>query len=450
MGGRPGATAGSDGRDGGAAGASARRYAGGVIDLRLLRADPERVRASQRARGEPVEAVDRLLAADAGSRAAQTRAGALRAEQKDIGRAIPRAVAGERAELLARAAELAGAVKAAEAEEELARAELRAAHTAVPNVVLDGVPPGGEQDFVVLTSDDPPAVAGPVRDHVELGVGLGALDVERAVRVSGTRFAFLTGVGALLELALVNHAMAQAVAQGRTPVIPPVLVTPAAMEGTGFLGSHAEEVYRLEGDQLYLVGTSEVPLAAMHGGEILDALPRRYAAFSSCFRREAGSYGKDTRGIIRVHQFDKVEMFSFVAPDAAAAEHEALLAAERAFLESLELPYRVIDVAAGDLGASAARKYDCEAWLPSQQRWLELTSTSNCTDFQARRLGIRFRDPAAGGRMQMVATLNGTLCAVGRTIVALLENHQQPDGSVVVPAALRGYLGGREVLTPTP
>lgn len=420
-----------------------------VIDLRVLRQDPDRVRASQRARGEPVEAVDRLLAADARSRAAQTRAGALRAEQKDLGRAIPRAAAGERVELLARAAELAAAVKTAEAEEELARSELRAAHVAVPNVVVDGVPPGGEQDFVVLTSDDPPVRDGPVRDHVELGVALGALDVERAVRVSGTRFAFLTGVGALLELALVNHAMAQAVAQGRTPVIPPVLVTPAAMEGTGFLGSHAEEVYRLEGDQLYLVGTSEVPLAAMHGGEILDALPRRYAAFSSCFRREAGSYGKDTRGIIRVHQFDKVEMFSFVAPDAAAAEHELLLAAERAFLESLELPYRVIDVAAGDLGASAARKYDCEAWLPSQQRWLELTSTSNCTDFQARRLGIRFRDPAAGGRVQTVATLNGTLCAVGRTIVALLENHQQPDGSVVVPAALRGYLGGREVLTPT-
>ena len=239
--------------------------------------------------------------------------------------------------------------------------------------------------------------------------------------------------------------MAAAVEAGFTPVIAPALVRPEAMEGTGFLGAHADEVYRLANDDLYLVGTSEVPLAAYHSGEVLDELPLRYAGFSSCFRREAGSHGKDTRGIIRVHQFDKVEMFSYVAMEQAEAEHARLLAMEKVFLSLLELPFRVIEVAAGDLGSSAARKYDCEAWLPSQERWLELTSTSNCTDFQARRLGIRTR--GANGTVP-VATLNGTLCAIGRTIAVLLEVHQRADGSVHVPEALRPYLAGRKELLP--
>jgi len=284
-----------------------------------------------------------------------------------------------------------------------------------------------------------------VQDHLAIGERLRAIDTERGAKVSGARFAFLTGVGALLELALINHAMAAALAADFTPMIAPALVRPEAMEGTGFLGAHAAEVYKLADDDLYLVGTSEVPLAAYHSGEVLDALPLRYAGFSSCFRREAGSHGKDTRGIIRVHQFDKVELFSYVAPADAAAEHQRLLELEKAFLTSLELTFRVIDVAAGDLGSSAARKYDCEAWLPSQERFLELTSTSNCTDFQARRLNVRGRTPDGP---RTAATLNGTLCAIGRTIAVLLEVHQQQDGSVRVPAALQPWLGGRTELTP--
>ncbi len=331
-------------------------------------------------------------------------------------------------------------------EEAEADAGLRAAHLAVPNVVLDGVPPGGEQDFVVVEHvGEVPTYDFAVQDHLDLGTALGAIDTERGAKVSGSRFAFLTGWGALLELALVNLAVGAAVEAGFTPVIAPALVRPEAMEGTGFLGAHADEVYRLAADDLYLVGTSEVPLAAFHSGEVLTDLPARYAGFSSCFRREAGSHGKDTRGIIRVHQFDKVEMFSYVEPSQAEAEHARLLAYEKAFLSLLELPFRVIDVAAGDLGSSAARKYDCEAWLPSQERWLELTSTSNCTDFQARRLGIRSR--GASG-LAPVATLNGTLCAVGRTIAVLLEVHQRADGSVHVPEALRPYLAGRRELLP--
>ncbi|MCU1673277.1 MAG: serS, partial [Frankiales bacterium] len=274
---------------------------------------------------------------------------------------------------------------------------------------------------------------------------LGAIDTERGAKVSGSRFAFLTGPGALLELALVNLAIARAVEAGFLPMITPTLVKPESMEGTGFLGAHADEVYKLENDDLYLVGTSEVPLAAYHSGEVLETVPRRYAGFSSCFRREAGSHGKDTRGIIRVHQFDKVEMFSYVSREEAAAEHQRLLGWEKEFLTALELPFRVIDVAAGDLGSSAARKFDCEAWLPSQERWLELTSTSNCTDFQARRLGIRIRGDKG---VEPAATLNGTLCAVGRTIAVLLEVHQRADGSVHVPLALRPYLGGQSELKP--
>jgi seryl-tRNA synthetase len=419
---------------------------GEVIDLKLLRDDPDRVRASQVARGDDPGLVDALLAADDARRAAVTRADNLRAEQKAVSQSVKSASAEERPSVLEKAKALSAEVKAAEAAQSEADAALRVAHLAVPNVVLDGVPPGGEQDYVVReqVGEVMPMLFAP-RDHLDIGVGLGAIDVERGAKVSGSRFAFLTGWGALLELALVNLAIGQAVEAGFNPVIAPALVRPEAMEGTGFLGAHADEVYKLANDDLYLVGTSEVPLAAFHSGEVLDDLPMRYAGFSSCFRREAGSHGKDTRGIIRVHQFDKVEMFSYVDPADAEAEHLRLLEQEKAFLSALELPFRVIDVAAGDLGSSAARKYDCEAWLPSQQRWLELTSTSNCTDFQARRLGIRSRGEDG---LSPVATLNGTLCAVGRTIAVLLEVHQREDGSVHVPEALRPWLANRKELLP--
>ncbi|MEP6463326.1 MAG: serine--tRNA ligase [Frankiaceae bacterium] len=420
-----------------------------MIDLRLAREDPEGVRTSQRTRGEAPDLVDALLAADEARRKAVRRYDELRAEQKTLGKDMARAKGPDKEPLLARARDVAAQTRLAEAALTETEAAVRAAHMAIPNVVEDGVRSGGEADFTVLSAAEPPSYDFPVRDHLEIGEALRAIDTERGAKVSGARFYFLTGVGALLELALVNMAMAQAVDAGFVPVIVPALVKPAAMEGTGFLGAHAGEVYRLAEDDLYLVGTSEVPLAAYHGEEILDAgsLPLRYAGFSSCFRREAGSYGKDTRGIIRVHQFDKVEMFSYCRPVEAGAEHQRLLGWEQEFLGKLELPYRVIDIAAGDLGSSAARKYDCEAWLPSQQRWLELTSTSNCTTFQARRLGIRMREGAAG-TPSPVATLNGTLCAISRTIVALLEVHQQADGSVAVPDALQPYLGGRKVLEP--
>jgi seryl-tRNA synthetase len=417
-----------------------------VIDLRLLRDDPDRVRASQRTRGENESLVDALLGADDARRAAVARADGLRAEQKTLGRRVAKADADERAALLHRARQLADKVKAAEADEAAADAALRTAHLALPNVVGDGVPAGGEDDFVTLDQVGiPPSVEAP-RDHVEIGAALRAIDTERGAKVSGARFYFLTGIGAQLELALVNLAMAQATAAGFTPVIAPALVRPETMEATGFLGAHAPEVYRLAEDELYLVGTSEVPLAGYHGGEILDAstLPLRYAGFSSCFRREAGSYGKDTKGIIRVHWFDKVEMFSYTAAEDAAEEHLRLLAWEQEFIDKLELAYRVIEVAAGELGASAARKYDIEAWFPSQGTYRELTSTSNCTTFQARRLNTRTRTLAGTAH---VATLNGTLCAIARTIACLLDHHQQPDGSVYVPLALRPWLGGREALT---
>ena len=417
-----------------------------MIDLRLLRDDPDRVRASQVARGDDPALVDALLSADEVRRAAVTRADGLRGEQKAVSQSVRGASAQERPAVLARAQALAAEVKEAEAGQTDADAVLRAAHLAISNVVLDGVPPGGEADFVLLEQvGEIPTYDFVVQDHLAIGERLRAIDTERGAKVSGARFAFLTGVGALLELALINHAMATALTADFTPMIAPALVRPEAMEGTGFLGAHTAEVYKLADDDLYLVGTSEVPLAAYHSGEVLDALPLRYAGFSSCFRREAGSHGKDTRGIIRVHQFDKVELFSYVAPADAAAEHQRLLELEKTFLTSLELTFRVIDVAAGDLGSSAARKYDCEAWLPSQERFLELTSTSNCTDFQARRLNVRGRTPDGP---RTAATLNGTLCAVGRTIAVLLEVHQRQDGSVRVPAALQPWLGGRTELTP--
>lgn len=416
-----------------------------MIDLRLLRDHPDVIRASQVARGESPTAVDDLLRADVARREAVQRFEALRAEQKQLSKRLPKAPPEEKPALAAQAKELSARVKQADAAAAEAERALRAAHLAVPNVVEEGAPSGGEEDYVVLREvGERPEIANP-RDHVELGERLGAIDTERGAKVSGSRFYYLTGVGAMLQLALLQFALQQAVAHGFTPMITPVLVKPEAMEGTGFLGEHASEVYRLEADDLYLVGTSEVPLAAYHSGEILDLTePRRYAGWSSCFRREAGSHGRDVRGILRVHQFDKVEMFVYCRPEEAHEEHLRLLAWEEELLAAVEVPYRVIDVAAGDLGTSAARKYDCEAWVPSQGRYREVTSTSNCTTFQARRLNIRYRD--ADGKPQIAATLNGT-AATTRWLIPILENHQQPDGSVRVPKALQPYLG-REVLTP--
>jgi seryl-tRNA synthetase len=422
-----------------------------VIDLRLLREDPDRVRASQRARGEDVALVDALLSADERRRTSGVRFDELRSEQKALGKLIPKASGDERAELLKRAQELAAAVKAADTEQHEAEQETKRLLLQLGNLVHPDVPIGGEEDFVVLethgTIRDFAAEGFEPKDHLELGEALGAIDVERAAKVSGSRFYYLTGIGALLELALVSAAMAQAAEAGFVPVLTPALVRPQAMEGTGFLGQAAENVYYLEKDDLYLVGTSEVPLAAYHMDEILDAsrLPLRYAGFSPCYRREAGTYGKDTRGIFRVHQFDKVEMFSYVTPEDAEAEHRRLLEWEKQWLAALELPFRVIDVATGDLGSSASRKFDCEAWIPTQGKYRELTSTSNCDRFQARRLSVRMREDK---KVRPLATLNGTLCAVPRTIVAILENHQQADGSVRVPEVLRPYLSGRELLEP--
>ncbi|RFU83202.1 serine--tRNA ligase [Streptomyces triticagri] len=422
-----------------------------MIDLRLLREDPDRVRASQRARGEDVALVDSLLSADERRRSSGLRFDELRAEQKALGKLIPKATGDEKAALLKKTGELAAAVKAADAAKDEAKAETDELLLRLGNLVHPDVPVGGEEDFVTLethgTIRDFDQEGFAPRDHLELGTALGAIDVERGAKVSGSRFYFLTGVGALLELALVNAAMAQATAAGFTPMLTPALVRPQSMAGTGFLGQAAADVYHLDKDDLYLVGTSEVALAAYHMDEIIEAdrLPLRYAGFSPCFRREAGSHGKDTRGIFRVHQFDKVEMFSYVKPEDSEAEHQRLLAWEKEWLTSLELPFRVIDVATGDLGSSAARKYDCEAWIPTQGKYRELTSTSDCTEFQSRRLAIRMRDEQ---KVRPLATLNGTLCAVPRTIVALLENHQQPDGSVRVPEVLRPYLGGRELLEP--
>ena len=419
-----------------------------MIDLRLLREQPDTVRASQRARGEDESVVARLLDADRTKREAIVAFDTLRSEQRSIGKDIAKASAEDKAALLSRATELSNAVDAAATVQTDAEAAVKTLHLSIANVVEAGVPEGGEDDYVVLEHVGTPASYDfAVRDHLELGEMLGAIDTERGAKVSGARFYYLTGVGALLELALLNLAVAQAVEAGFSPMITPVLVKPEAMEGTGYLGVHADEIYHLPADDLYLVGTSEVPLAAYHMGEILDptGLPLRYVGFSSCFRREAGSYGKDTRGIIRVHQFDKVEMFSFCSVADASAEHRRFLGWEKEFLTKLELPFRVIDTAAGDLGSSAARKFDCEVWLPSQGAYREVTSTSNCTDFQARRLNIRTR---AEKGTESVAMVNGTLCAMARMIVSLLENHQQADGSVRVPVALRPYLGGREVLEP--
>jgi seryl-tRNA synthetase len=417
-----------------------------VLDLRVIRDDPERLRASQRARGERPETVDELLAADRARRESLAEFERLRAEQKALGKQIPGAQGEEKQALLDKARHLAAAVKAAEANAEGTQEILDRTALELSNLIEDGVPAGGEDDYVVLHEvGQRPEIDQP-RDHLELGEGLRAIDVVRGAKVSGSRFYYLTGVGAQLELGILNLAMAKATAAGFTAVITPTLVRPEIMGGTGFLGAHSEEVYRLEADDLYLVGTSEVPLAGYHADEILDLTsgPLRYAGWSACYRREAGSHGRDTRGIIRVHQFQKVEMFSYCRAEDAVDEHRRLLAWQEEMLAAVELPYRVIDIAAGDLGSSAARKFDCEAWLPSQQRWMEVTSASNCTTFQARRLGIRERTEHG---TRPVATLNGTL-GTTRWIVALLESHQQPDGSVRVPAALQPYLGGRDLLEP--
>ncbi|WP_406319696.1 serine--tRNA ligase [Streptosporangium sp. NBC_01639] len=418
-----------------------------MIDLRTLREDPDRLRASQRARGEDDSVVETLLDLDERRRGALSRFETLRAEQKSIGKSVSRASGEEKTALLDRAKDLSAQVKSAEAEAEKLAKELDDLLYTVPNLVEEGVPAGGEDDYVVLEEvGEKRSFDFEPKDHLELGELLGAIDMERGAKVSGSRFFFLRGVGARLQLGLLNMAMQQAIEAGFVPMIPPVLVKPETMRGTGFLGAHASEVYHLPEDDLFLVGTSEAPMAAYHADEILDggSLPYRYAGWSTCFRREAGSYGKDTRGIIRVHQFDKIEMFSYCRPEDAHEEHRRLLAWEKEMLAKIEVPYRVIDTAAGDLGASAARKFDCEAWIPTQGRYRELTSTSNCTDFQARRLGVRYRD--SGGKPQQAATLNGTL-ATTRWIVAILENHQQADGSVVIPKALRPYVG-LDVLEP--
>ena len=421
-----------------------------MIDPKWLRTDPDRVRRSQAARGASVELVDDLIAADEARRSAILTAETLRAEQKSLGKDVARAQGEEKQALLVRTKELAAEVKATQAAAAAAGETFDELMGQVGNLVLDGVPAGGEDEGVVLetigTPRDFAAEGFEPKDHLELGEQLRAIDMERGTKISGSRFYFLTGVGAQLELALLNLAMTKAAEWGFTPMIPPALVKPSAMEGTGFLGQAAQDVYHLPADDLYLVGTSEVALAAYHADEILDAktLPRQYVAYSPCFRREAGSYGKDTRGIFRVHWFDKVEMFVHCDPADAEAWHERLLGYEKDFLEALEIPFQVLDVASGDLGLSAARKFDCYAWLPTQGRYREVTSTSNCTEFQARRLGIRGRFDDG---VRPVATLNGTLCAMTRIIIMLLENHQQADGSVRVPEALRPFLGGREALT---
>ena len=419
-----------------------------MIDVQLLRNSPDTLRASQRDRGEDVALVDEVLHLDEERRTAGTAFDELRAAQKNIGKDVAKAQGEQKTALLEQAKTLADEVKAAQERRDLIASDFDIKVLGISNVVDDAAPRGGEEDFVVLEEVGTPRTFDfAPRDHLELGEMLGAIDVERAAKVSGSRFYYLTGVGAQLEFALVNMAMDLAMDAGFTLMVPPVLVKPTAMEGTGFLGQAAENVYRVESDDLYLVGTAEVPLAAYHSDEILDAkqLPLRYAAFSSCFRREAGTYGKDTRGIIRVHQFDKVEMFAFVDPVDALAEHQRLLAWEKDFLNLLEVPYRVIDVATGDLGASATRKFDCEAWIPTQGKYREVTSASNCTQFQARRLGVRMR---GADQTQPVSTLNGTLCAIPRTIVSILENHQNADGSVTLPAALRPYMRNRSALDP--
>jgi seryl-tRNA synthetase len=419
-----------------------------VIDPQLLRDNPDVLRASQQARGASVSLVDEALVADASRRATIGEFENLRAEQNAFGKVVAAAPKAEKAALVAQAQQLAARVKIAQQVAGDAEADFSRLAGSIANPVIDGVPAGGEENFVTLrevgekaTFDFEP------RDHVELGELLGAIDITRGTKVSGSRFYFLRGIGARLELALMNLALDKALAENFIPLITPTLVRPEIMAGTGFLGEHSDEIYYLPADDLYLTGTSEVALAGYHSDEILDLSEGsiRYAGWSTCYRREAGSAGKDNRGILRVHQFNKLEMFSYVLPEEAEAEHDRLVSYQEAMLQACELAYRVIDVAAGDLGSSAARKFDIEAWVPTQGTYRELTSTSNCTTYQARRLDIRHRTES--GKTSPVATLNGTL-ATTRWIVAILETHQQADGSVRVPVALQPYLGGLTVLEP--
>ncbi|MDF1477888.1 serine--tRNA ligase [Leifsonia sp. H3M29-4] len=419
-----------------------------MIDPQLLRDDPDAVRRSQQARGASVALVDDAIAADLRRRSGIQEFENLRAEQNAFGKTVAAAPKDQKAALVAQAQELAARVKSAQQASTDAEAEFTRIAGAIGNPIIDGVPAGGEDDWrLVREVGTPRGFDFGARDHAELGELLGAIDIARGVKVSGSRFYFLKGVGARLELGLMSMALDRAMAEGFTPLITPTLVRPEIMAGTGFLGEHADEIYYLPADDLYLTGTSEVALAGYHSDEILDLSsgPLRYAGWSTCYRREAGSAGRDNRGILRVHQFNKLEMFSYVLPEDAEAEHERLLGWQEAMLQACELAYRVIDVAAGDLGSSAARKFDVEAWVPTQGTYRELTSTSNCTTYQARRLDIRYRTES--GRTTPVATLNGTL-ATTRWIVAILETHQQADGSVVVPQALRPYVGGLEVFEP--
>lgn len=422
-----------------------------MIDLRFLRENPDLVRASQEARGKDPQLVDRIIAADQVRRRALQDFESKRAEQKQVSRSVGKASPEDRPKVLAQAKALAEEVKEAELTAKKASGELDELVYQLPNLIEPGVPSGGEEDYLVLRHEggkprDFEAEGFEPKDHLEIAEGLHAIDMKRGAKVSGSRFYFLTGIGARLELALLSMAVDQGTAAGFTMLTTPTLVKPEIMRGTGFLGEHSDEIYYLPADDQYLVGTSEVALAGFHSDEILDLSegPKRYLGWSTCYRREAGAAGRDTRGIIRVHQFNKVEMFTYCRPDQARDEHQRLLAWEEEMLGKIELPYRVIDTAAGDLGSSAARKFDCEAWLPTQNRWMELTSTSNCTTFQARRLQIREK---VDGSVEPVATLNGTL-ATTRWLVALLENHQREDGSVYLPPALRPYLGGITELKP--
>ncbi|MEY4693197.1 MAG: hypothetical protein RL437_477 [Actinomycetota bacterium] len=412
-----------------------------MIDIKLIRENPELVKSSQRGRGEDESIVDRLIEIDSKRREAISAFETVRAEQNLLSKSVGAAKGDEKAALLEKAKGLAAQVKDADAKRAELEAQTNEIAKQLSNVLDPDAPIGGEADFKVIEHvGEPRKFDFEPKDHVELGKLLGAIDTERGAKVAGARSYYLTGPGALLELALVNYAIQQALKAGFIPVIPPVLVNPPAMEGTGFLGQAAENVYHIEKDDVYLVGTSEVPLAAYHMDETLDAakLPIRYTGYSPCFRREAGSYGKDTRGIIRVHQFEKVEMFVFTTPEDAKEEHKRLLQWEKDFLNAMGIPYRVLDIASGDLGSSANRKFDIEAWIPTQNAYREVTSTSNCTEFQARRLNIRMKDENG---TRPLATLNGTLVAVPRMIVAILENNQNADGSVNVPSVLQPYMG---------
>ncbi len=414
-----------------------------MLDLKLIRSDPERVKAALARRGA-AEQVDELLALDARRRELLPEVENAQAERKTLSKQIGEAkqAGGDAGDLMERVQVLKEKIEVRKAELEEVEADLDRVAVSLPNLPDPDAPDGmTEEDAVVIREvGERPEFDFEPRDHLEIGAELGLIEMEAAARLSGSRFAYLKGDLVLLELALVRFAIELVRAEGHEPVVPPVLVREEALVGTGFLPGDRDQIYEVPKDELFLVGTSEVALAGLHAGQILDpgALPLRYAGFSTCFRREAGAAGRDTRGIFRVHQFDKVEMFSFVEPSESAAEHERLLAIEERLLAELEIPYRVVNVAAGDLGAPAAKKYDCEAWIPSQGRYRELTSCSNTTDYQARRLSCRYR-PADGESPQAVHTLNGTAVAVGRTMIALIENRQERDGGFTLPKTLHKY-----------